>query len=167
MSSRLGVGAWGWQPHPHKIIILLENRPMVLKKEEDSRSQRLKERKSQGEADLNSQGWQLPKGANSYRKAGKSRGPEVSTPSLDYSATDWYCAEELLILLINFKKWSRNRQSCLNPVWKKKILEFKVATEILTDRLHLGTFYAKQDVLLSLKPMPEECWFLRVHAFQS
>jgi hypothetical protein len=28
----------------------------------------------------------------------------VAAPSLDYSATDWYCAEELLILLINFMK---------------------------------------------------------------
>jgi hypothetical protein len=83
---------------------LLENWPTVLKTEEDSRSQRLKERKSQGEVDLNSQGWQLPEGANPYRKPGKSRGPEVAAPSLDYSATDRYCAEELLILLINFLK---------------------------------------------------------------
>jgi hypothetical protein len=45
----------------------------------------------------------LPKGANPYRKPGKSKGPEVAAPSLDYSATDWYCAEEL-ILLINFMK---------------------------------------------------------------
>jgi hypothetical protein len=28
----------------------------------------------------------------------------VAAPSLDYSATDWYCSEELLILLINFMK---------------------------------------------------------------
>jgi hypothetical protein len=28
----------------------------------------------------------------------------VAAPSLDYSATDRYCAEELLILLINFMK---------------------------------------------------------------
>jgi hypothetical protein len=52
----VGVGAGGRQPHPHKIIISLENRPTVLKIEEDNKSQRLKERKSQGEADLNSQG---------------------------------------------------------------------------------------------------------------
>jgi hypothetical protein len=32
----------------------------------------------------------------------------VAAPSLNYSATDRYCAEELLILLINFMKWSRN-----------------------------------------------------------
>jgi hypothetical protein len=53
----LQVGGWGMglTTHPHKIIIL-ENRPMVLKTEEDNRSQRLKERKSQGEVDLNSQG---------------------------------------------------------------------------------------------------------------
>jgi hypothetical protein len=44
------------------------------------------------------------KGANPYRKPGKSRGPEVAAPSLNYSATDWYSAEELLILLINFMK---------------------------------------------------------------
>jgi hypothetical protein len=62
----------------------------VLKTEEDNRSRRLKERKSQGEVDLNSQGWQLPKGANPYRNPGKSRGPEVAAPSLDYSATDRY-----------------------------------------------------------------------------
>jgi hypothetical protein len=47
-----------------RIIIIIKNRPTVLKTEEDSRSQRLKERKNQGEVDLNSQGWQLPKGAN-------------------------------------------------------------------------------------------------------
>jgi hypothetical protein len=58
--------------------------------EEDSRSQRLKEQKSQGEVDLNSQGWELPKGANPYRKPGKLRGPEVAAPSLDYLATDQY-----------------------------------------------------------------------------
>jgi hypothetical protein len=69
---------------------MLENRPTVLKTEEDSRSQRLKERKSQGEVDLSSQGWQLPKGANPYGKQGKSRGPEAAAPSLDYSATDRY-----------------------------------------------------------------------------
>jgi hypothetical protein len=63
---------------------------MVLKTEEDSGSQWLKEQKSQGEVDLNSQGWQLPKGANPYRKLDKSRGPEVTAPSLDYSATDRY-----------------------------------------------------------------------------
>jgi hypothetical protein len=34
------------------------------------------------------------------------------------------CAEELLILLINFMKWSRNRQSCLTPVWKKKKINY-------------------------------------------
>jgi hypothetical protein len=73
-----------------KIIVLNILRPTILKTEEDSRSQRLEERKSQGEVDLNSQGWQLPKGANPYRKPGKSRGPEVADPSLDYSATDWY-----------------------------------------------------------------------------
>jgi hypothetical protein len=28
----------------------------------------------------------------------------VAVASLDYSATDWYSAEELLILLINFMK---------------------------------------------------------------
>jgi hypothetical protein len=28
----------------------------------------------------------------------------VAAPSLDYSATDRYCAEELLILLVNFMK---------------------------------------------------------------
>jgi hypothetical protein len=33
-----------------------------------------------------------------------SRGPEVAAPSLDYSATDRYCAEELLILLVNIMK---------------------------------------------------------------
>jgi hypothetical protein len=63
---------------------------MVLKMEQDSRSQQLKEQKSQGEVYLNSQGLQLPKGANPYRKLGKSRGPEVAAPSLDYSATDRY-----------------------------------------------------------------------------
>jgi hypothetical protein len=54
----LQVGGWGMglTTHPHKIIILLENRPTVLKTEEDSRSKRLKERKSQWEVDLNSQG---------------------------------------------------------------------------------------------------------------
>jgi hypothetical protein len=37
------------------------------------------------------------------------------------------CAEELLILLINFiKKWSRNRQFCLTPVWKKKTVYFVI-----------------------------------------
>jgi hypothetical protein len=36
----LQVGGWGMglTTHPHKIIILLENRPTVLKMEEDSRS---------------------------------------------------------------------------------------------------------------------------------
>jgi hypothetical protein len=84
----LGHGADN--PHPHKIIILLENRPTVLKTEEDNRSQRLKERKSHGETDLNSQGLQLPKGTNPYRKPSKSRGPELAAPSLDYSVTDLY-----------------------------------------------------------------------------
>jgi hypothetical protein len=46
----------------------------------------------------------VPKGANPYRKLGKSRGPEVAAPSLNYLATDWYSAEELLILLRNFVK---------------------------------------------------------------
>jgi hypothetical protein len=41
---------------------------------------------------------------NNNKAPGKSRGPEVAAPSLDYSATDRYCAEELLILLINFMK---------------------------------------------------------------
>jgi hypothetical protein len=54
----LQVGGWGMglTTPSHKIIIILENRPTVLKTEEDSRSQRLKEWKSQGEVDVNSQG---------------------------------------------------------------------------------------------------------------
>jgi hypothetical protein len=58
----------------------------------------------------------LPKGANPCRKPGKSRGPEVAAPSLDYSATDRYSAEELLILLINFMKKMKSEQAVLpNP----------------------------------------------------
>jgi hypothetical protein len=41
------------------------------------------------------------------------------------------CAEELLILLINFMKLSRNRQSCLTPVWKKKKKKKKKITMII------------------------------------
>jgi hypothetical protein len=44
----------------------------------------------QGEVGLNSQGWQLRKGAKPYRKLGKLRGPQVAAPLLDYSATDQY-----------------------------------------------------------------------------
>jgi hypothetical protein len=40
----------------------------------------------------------------------------VVAPSLDYSATDRYCAEELLILLINFMKKMKSEQAVLpNP----------------------------------------------------
>jgi hypothetical protein len=38
------------------------------------------------------------------------RGPEVAAPSLDHSATDRYCAEELLILLINFMKKMKKKK---------------------------------------------------------
>jgi hypothetical protein len=34
----------------------------------------------------------------------------VAAPSLDYSATDRYCAEELLILLINFMKINKEKK---------------------------------------------------------
>jgi hypothetical protein len=37
----------------------------------------------------------------------------VAAPSLDYSATDWYSAEELLILLINFMKKMKSEQAVL------------------------------------------------------
>jgi hypothetical protein len=40
----------------------------------------------------------------------------VADPSLDYSATDRYCAEELLILQINFMKKMKSEQAILpNP----------------------------------------------------
>jgi hypothetical protein len=40
----------------------------------------------------------------------------VAAPSLDYSTTDWYCAGELLILLINFMKKVKSEQAVLpNP----------------------------------------------------
>jgi hypothetical protein len=81
---------------------LLENWPTVLKTEEDSRSQQLKEQKSQGEVDLNRDDNCLREVTPTENRA--SRGPEVAAPSLDYSATDRYSAEELLILLINFMK---------------------------------------------------------------
>jgi hypothetical protein len=40
----------------------------------------------------------------------------VAAPSVDYSATDRYCAEELLILLVNFMKIMKLEQAILpNP----------------------------------------------------
>jgi hypothetical protein len=40
----------------------------------------------------------------------------MAAPSINYSATDRYCAEELLILLINFMKNMKSEQAVLpNP----------------------------------------------------
>jgi hypothetical protein len=47
----------------------------------------------------------------------------VAAPSLDYSATDRFCAEELLILLVNFMKIMKSEQAVLPNLCLEEVVK--------------------------------------------
>jgi hypothetical protein len=59
----------------------------------------------------------------------------VAAPSLDYSATDRYCAEELLILFINFMKKMKLEQAVLpNPCLEEEEEEEEVCNHLIMEQ---------------------------------